>query len=402
MKKLARNSAVVIVGLLALLGTAAYMHRGGPQASDSLDTLLLLLPDSADANDPMVHEWLDAAEEEGLHMQIVRDSFLLNPMFQFHAAGLIVPDQLHRFANDTLVGALHAYVHAGGKLMLVYDACTLDLNGYFPKYESRLSDLAGVSYALYDKYKKNTMESDKIWGSHKTMQQLEIPPGKYIPLTTEAEQPGWLQQVSWNSEQPGEDARKFTFSRYLYNDLKYPSFHTSGDFDGKVLLESKAGVVAGARKHGAGDVLFVNLPLGYLESRTDGLMLHSFLLYFANHILHLPHLASVPDGTGGLVLNWHIDAESALKPMTLLQKAGIFDQGPFSVHFTAGPDVNAVNDGKGLDVEHNPAAQGWIQYFQKHGDVVGSHGGWIHNYFGDHIAENNENEFAPFIVRNDQ
>lgn len=400
MKTLARKSAVVMAGILVLLGTAAYMHRSGPQTDSSMDTLLLLIPDSANADDPLIHLWSDAAEEEGLHLQIVRDSFLLSPMFKFHAAGLIVPDQVHRLANDTLIGALHDYVESGGKLMLVYDACTLDLNGYFPRYESRLSDLTGVSYALYDQYKKNTMEFDKIWGSQKTMQDLEILPGKYIPLANDDEEPGWLQQVAWSGAQTSESARKFTFARYLYNNLKYPSFHTSGTFDGHVLLTSKAGVVAGTKKHGAGDVLFVNLPLGYLKSRTDGLLLHSFLLYFATHTLQLPHLASVPDGIGGLVLNWHIDAASALKPLAVMQKAGIFDQGPFSVHFTAGPDVNSVNDGKGLDVEHNPEAQSWIQYFQKRGNMVGSHGGWIHNYFGEQLSDTNQRELEPYIVRN--
>ena len=169
-----------------------------------------------------------------------------------------------------------------------------------------------------------------------------------------------------------------------------------------MLLESKDGVVAGRRKHEQGEVLFVNLPLGYLESRTDGLLLHSFLHYFANEILHLPYLASVPDGTGGLVLNWHIDAASALKPMIVLSKAGIFDHGPFSAHFTAGPDVDAFNDGKGLDVDHNPEAQQWIRTFEQRGYAIGSHGGWIHNYFGEHLTDDNEKDFEQYLIKNDQ
>jgi hypothetical protein len=403
MKRLAKHGTILIVALIALLGTATYMHRGASRPSSSADTLLLLIPDSIDPKDPLVQEWVDAAEEEGVHLQIVTDSTLLDPMFQFHAAGLIVPDQVHRNANDALIGALHEYVHRGGKLMLVYDACTLDLNGYFPKYESRLSDLVGVSYALYDKFKKNTMELDQVWGSQQTMEDLEVPPGKYIPMTDASEKPGWLQQVAWNAaprKQP--EQRKFTFARYLYNDLKYPAFRTSGTYSGKVLLESSAGIVAGQKRHGQGDVLFVNLPLGYLESRTDGLLLHSFLHYFATHLLQLPYLAPVPDGTGGLVLNWHVDAASALKPMAVLRKAGIFDQGPFSVDFTAGPDVNTFNDGKGLDVDHNPETQSWIRFFLARGDVVGSHGGWIHNYFGENLTDSDEKEFAKYLFMNDQ
>ena len=140
-------------------------------------------------------------------------------------------------------------------------------------------------------------------------------------------------------------------------------------------------------------MLFVNLPLGYLASRTDGLLLHSFLHFFGVHMLGLPYLASVPDGVGGLVFNWHVDARSSLKPLKMLADEGIFDRGKFSIHFTAGPDVDAFGDHKGLDVAHDPKTQKWIHYLLARGQEIGSHGGWIHNYFGDHINDTNESEF---------
>jgi hypothetical protein len=401
MKKVAKRGGVLAALFLALLVSAAYRHRASTREAASVDNLLLLLPDSVSADDPLVSEWLDAAKEEGLHLEIVRDSTLLDPLSQFRAAGLIVPDQVHRSANDALIGALENYVRQGGKLMLVYDACTLDLNGFFTKVESRLSNLAGIEYALYDKYKRNTMTSEQVWGSRKTMEELEIPPGKFVPMENGGRTT--LRTVSWKSDPAGkEEPIRFTFSRYLYDDLKYPSFRTGGAFDGKVLLESKAGVVAGYGKRGRGDVLFVNLPLGYLESRTDGLLLHSFLRFFATRILDLPYLASVPDGTGGLILNWHVDAASSLKPLAILERAGVFDQGPFSIDLTAGPDVNKFHDGKGLNVEENRQTQDLIRYFLQHGHVVGSHGGWIHNWFGEHVEDNNEKEMEKYLVMNQQ
>ena len=405
MKKLATHGSVVLLLLGALFSTAAYMHRGEPRQGTSLDTLFLLVPDSADASDPSIHEWVDAAEEEGLHLEIVRDSTLLNPMSQFHAAGLIVPDKIHRSANDTLIAALHDYVHRGGKLMLVYDACTWDLNGHFPKFASRMSDLIGVGYAMYDEYGQDTMQQGRVWGSERAMEALGIPPGKYVPMGSATPaaslQPASLkgEKASAENETPSSE-RRFTFSRYLFNDLKYPSFRTSGKFDGEVLLQSEFGLVAGRRKHELGDVLFINLPLGYLKSRTDGLLLHSFLHYFAVDMLHLPYLATVPDGVGGLVLNWHVDDAKALKRIAMLDQAGLFEQGPFSVHFTAGPDVDAINDGKGMDLEHNPEAQKWVRSFMSRGDAIGSHGGWIHNYFGENLNDDNERDFERYLLLN--
>ncbi len=420
MKKLVKHGSATVLLLVALFSSAAYMHRGDPRPGTSLDTLYLLVPDAIDASDPAVHEWLDAAEEEGVHLAIVRDSTLLNPMTRFEAAGLIVPDKIHRIANDTLIGALHEFVERGGKLMLVYDACTWDLNGHFPKFASRLSDLTGVGYAMYDEFGKNTMEQGRVWATEKVMTKLGIPPGKYVPMG----EPDSLQPSAHSASSSGHGAPqalhpaamkmgeaeaeksnipsepRFTFSRYLYNDLKYASFRTEGKFDGESLLHSEAGLVAGRRKHGNGEVLFVNLPLGYLESRTDGLLLHSFLHYFAVDMLHLPFLATVPDGIGGLVLNWHIDDAKSLKRIALLDKAGILDQGPFSFHFTAGPDVDQFNDGKGMDVEHNPEAQQWIRAFAARGDAIGSHGGWIHNYFGENLSDDNQADFERFLALN--
>jgi hypothetical protein len=144
----------------------------------------------------------------------------------------------------------------------------------------------------------------------------------------------------------------------------------------------------------------VNLPLGYLASRTDGLLLHSFLHFFGVNMMGLPYLASVPDGVGGLVFNWHIDARSSLKPLKTLADAGVFDRGRFSVHFTAGPDVDTFGDHKGLDVDHDPEAQKWIRYLLARGQEIGSHGGWIHNYFGYHLNDTNESGFEQYLKMN--
>jgi len=388
----------VAMALVLLTCTAAVMYRDKNRTPASPDTILLLLPDAVDEKDPQVQAWFDAAAEEGFHLQSVRDSALLDPMFQMQAAGLIVPDQVHRQANDALIGALHRYVDQGGRLMLVYDACTFDLNDRYPGGASRLSDLAGVDYALYDRFGTASIVTGSVWGTTMAMQQLAIPPGSYIPARPKTSKSP-LRSVALRTGESEADDRQ-VLAGYLYGELDYSSFQTAGEFKGKVLLESNTAMVAGESHHGAGDVLFVNLPLGYLETRTDGMLLHSFLRYFGSRMLHLPFLANVPDGVGGVVMNWHIDAASALKPLAVLRNAGIFDQGPFSADFTAGPDVDELHDRRGLDLDKNPVARSWVQFLLAHGDEVGSHGGWIHNYFGKNLSETNEDSFQRYLVLN--
>jgi hypothetical protein len=395
MRRQAKYVGIALLLPVVVFATASYVRRHqGMMSVAEADTLLLLLPDDVDATTPAVREWLDAAGEEGLHLQPIHDSDFLNPLSTIRAVGVILPDQLHRSANDVLIGELYQYVRTGGNLMVVYDACTWDLNGRFPPGESRLSALVGVHYALYDRYHATTMDSAEITATGAVMHEIGIPPGSFIPADNRARLASWhpISQDSANA--------RFAFAAYLYGAVDYPMFRTTGEYDGTPLLTSKDGLAAGYRQEGLGQVLFVNLPLGYLASRTDGLLLHSFLHFFAVQMLSLPYLASVPDGVGGLVFNWHIDALSSLKPLKMLADAGIFDRGKFSVHFTAGPDVDTFGDHKGLDVLHNPEAQKWIHYLVAHGQSIGSHGGWIHNYFGYRVNDDNEKEFEKYLELN--
>ena len=383
------------VCVLLLCSVGAYVVRKhGPSQTSSVDTLLLLIPDSSSASDPMVQIWMDAASEEGLHLALVRDSELLSPTSDVHGAGLIVPDDIHRVANDALIGALYGYVQRGGKLMLVYDAGTWNLHNAYPGGGSRLSELAGVRYALYDTYADDCIQWSEVWGSADAMHDLGMPPGKFVPMSHR-------EPAAWRPVSATEPANtEFTIARYQYGDVSYPAYRTDGQYSGRVLLRSKAGLAAGYRAVGSGGVLFVNLPLGYLVNRTDGLLLHSFLRYFAVKVLALPYLASVPDGTGGLVLNWQIDARSSLGQLERMRRSGVFTQGPFSEHITAGPDDDWPHDGHGLDLTHNPEAQRWVHFFEARGDAIGSHGGWIHNYFGEHLSDKNEKDFTRYLQEN--
>src|SRR6476660_3887858 len=92
-------------------------------ASSSADRLLLLVPDGMKFSDPKVAMWVDAGNEEGLHVVPMHDSEFLRPFLQkTDFSGLIFPDSIHKEASDLLVTAIHRFVAEGGSLMLVYDA----------------------------------------------------------------------------------------------------------------------------------------------------------------------------------------------------------------------------------------------------------------------------------------
>jgi len=309
---------------------------------------------------------------------------------------VILPDSIHQQASDLFVATLHRFVAEGGKLMLVYDAGTFSLNGTYPASRSRLSDLAGVDYALYGKLGDKTIQWGKITSTSAIISQMEIPPGKYYPFHAGA-------SVSVSKDGPPSSARgtfDIELRRYKYGDLQYPSFVTSGDYAGEVLFHSSNGLVAGQQSYQKGSVLFVNLPLGYLKGSTDGLMLHAFLKYFGEQALSLPYLMTVPDGVGGLVLNWHIDSNAAIKPLEEMASWTLLQQGPYSIHITAGPDAGKVGDRGGFDVDHNPASQDLIRKYEGLGYEIGSHGGWIHDYFSAHVETDNPKDLEQFLSLN--
>jgi len=186
------------------------------------------------------------------------------------------------------------------------------------------------------------------------------------------------------------------WSGYLLGPLIYPSYVTQGDFGKlpgqRVLATSpQFGLVAGVNPVGAGQVLFVNLPLTYLKGRTDALMMHGFLHLFTRQLLDLPHLSAMPNGVAGMIFDWHLDAKAAQAPTNKLIKLNVFNdpKALFSIEMTAGPDAVVPRDGLGWNLPVNKTAQQFLQTFAKAGHAVGSHGGWIHDWYGSRVSETN-------------
>jgi peptidoglycan/xylan/chitin deacetylase (PgdA/CDA1 family) len=395
-----RSRLLVAVVALLVLVLLVWAWAANSQFTSSADRLLLLVPDGTSFSDPRVTVWLDAGSEEGLHVIPVHDSELVRPFRPvLQCAGMILPDSVHRTASDVFVTTIHNFVASGGTLMLVYDAGTLSLQGRYAAEWSRFSDLAGIDYALYDTLQDKTIQWAAPAAAIDLVRQMDIPPGKYYPFRSRIEADvNPLDATDPVDTNPPD--YEVQLRRYKFGELQYPSFVTTGTYSGQVLFHSQAGVVAGVHTYKAGNVFFVNLPLGYLKANTDGLPLHVFLKYFAEHVLSLPYLMSVPDGVGGLVLNWHVDSNAAIKPLEELESWTLTQQGPYSIDVTAGPDDVFIGDKKGFDVEHNQLSQELIRKYEGMGHQIGSHGGWAHDYFAAHVDYDKPRDLEQFLSLN--
>jgi len=358
--------------------TVAIVLLGAGCASDSppgrfaSDGEVGIVVDARLLDDVRVDIWRRAAHEQGLAAGVISDRQLERALQRGapRFVALVLPDGLIREASDALVAVLQRYVDDGGELLVAFDAATLTPQGRYALPRARLSALVGVDYALYDALRERTFRRGPVYATRGTAARLGVPPGKSVVDASRSARTPFDQRLS----------------TYAYDPLQYASFATAGPFDGEALLESADGqLVAGLHRYGRGRVLFANVALGGLKLGTDGWLLGRFLRLLAIDA-GLPKLAMTPNGVGGLVMNLHCDSSAALGPLLDLDRRGFFDDGPYSIHVTAGPGLERADDGLGIDVPHNAAFQMLLRSWATRGHEIGSHGGWIHNYWAAHAG----------------
>lgn len=413
-----RCSAVVLLCTISLALSACLNQIGtdapavpyafSPSAVPDPGVLLLLVGDDQVLTAPEITVWIDAAAEEGVRLQAISDKQFIKLGENAHAyAGIVLPDQSHRFADHQLVAAIRSYTAKGGNTFLVFDFAALEPGGFnrrlYSEGRSRLSDLAGVKYILYDELLDRTTAAGPVVATPGTLRELLVPPGKSIPY--DAPQVIGKPAITTVSQTAGtrvdSSANLHAYSGYMRGNLTYSSYVTRGEFKGTVLARSpQHGLIAGVHPLGKGKVLFVNLPLTYLKLQTDALPLHGFLRYFVDHVVSMARLSPMPNGIAGMTLNWHLDSKAAQQPSLELERLGVFKDGPFSIDITAGPDTIEFDDQLGWDLNNNPVAQALLRRLDKQGHSIGSHGGWIHDHFGGNATETNAEEYLPFLKLN--
>lgn len=372
--------------LLLALGLLAWTAVAYKARSATAPTagMVLLIADSRALAHPATQAWLDAAREEGLLLQPMTDEAFIQAQANHQKiAGVILPDTVHRLATDLLVNTLYQYTRTGGQLLVGFDAGVLNSqDGAYTADASRLSGLVGVDYALYDTHQSEMVASGPVYASRQAESELAIQPGK---LAFDVSTPlGW-----------GE------LTTYGYPNLVYSHYRTGPGPTARIWMQGRDGTpVVTTHRWGRGTVLFANLPLGYLKTRTDSYMLHRLVAYFARTMVRQPYLAPTPQARGGMVLNLHVDSNAAQQHLMELEQTGWFDEGPFSIHVTAGPDTYKSGDGMGLNIPNNPWMRGFLKRQHDKGHEVGNHGGWIHNVYGDLANDSNQARFEPYLQLN--
>ncbi len=249
--------------------------------------LTLLIPEASSLQHPVTQAWLATAKEAGILLNpMTDDEFLRARANKLPMAGVVLPDSVHQQASDLLITHLYRYVDEGGDLLVSFDAATLQHGrATYSKDASRLSELVGVKYALYNTLGDATTVQGVVYANRNAEKKLAIQPGKLDF--------GAMDRDPWGA-----------LTTYAYEVLNYSYYKTMGVGQTEALLKSEQqDVIVSSSDYGGGTVLFANLPLGYLKTRTDGYLLHKLLTHFATNIAKQPQLATTPDAIGGIILS---------------------------------------------------------------------------------------------------
>ncbi|OIQ62800.1 hypothetical protein [Neomoorella thermoacetica] len=336
----------------------------------------LLVADDENSSD-ILAAYQAVLKEEGFPVaRINPDDLNLSPgELVARYPALILPEGLNQALPPEVPRLLSDYVLAGGNVLLVYDP-GIRAAGGGRLAETVLARLAGVNYGL----------PDPGGESYSGYWQFSSP----------------REALAWGIT-PGKLSRGNAVSSYGYGRLNYRHVRARLLDARAIAFDTRGGwnpVITDKLYPSGGAVVYVNLPLAFYKQMSDDLAMRSVLRTFLIKYARLPRLVNTPGGKGGLVLNFHLDSNAHILPLRAMIQRGIFRPDlQYSIHITAGPDTYRPGDGLGFDAPSPVKGRPWVEVLQKYG-AIGSHGGWIHNYFAANLEKFLRQEVWRYLALN--
>lgn len=387
MKSAARMiGAILIIMQMLILPLYATPNTAGN--GGAIHVVVAFHPDNLRDSGDILKAYESVLQEEGIPYECVNALQLMaadpGALIQTVPA-ILLPDGLAQKLPGNFAEWINRYVAVGGNVAVIYDAGTRDENGnYLTK--AAFAEQIGVNYITYSTRGAGAFGLGNIqFSSEENRRLFQVPLGKTVDGVT--------------------------VSSYFYGPLQYPIAKNQTEreivptsvFAYGITEEKERYPLLVLAEQGQGKILYVNLPLGYLKGQSDDLPMRTILRTFLFTFTSMPHVMNVPNGRGGLVINWHVDADIEHVSLPYLFKKGILRKElPSSIHITAGDFFLTPSDKAGFDAEHWWGRKLTVQL--KEYGMIGSHGGWAHNWFSDNINSGafQEKEIRENILRNNQ
>ena len=385
-----KNKVIIIILLLIILGFVSYslylVHQEHNFISSPEQKVIIAYNNTYLKKAGFILDaYKSVFEEEGIPWEAVEISRLTTTPAKKLAQtkpAIIFPDGLLQSMPDATRTWAKEYLASEGSIAVIYDAGIKTPKGHY-REKALLSDIVGVNYIAYSKFKENAYTKGRIeFKSKEKADFFQMPPGK-------------------------TDDNNI-LSGYIYGNLQYSVARTEliqpmseeNIFAEAVTAEGERYQAIAIKKYGRGNVLYVNLPLGYLKAFSDDLPLRAILRTFLFQVVGIPHLINTENGIGGLTINWHIDSNIEWANIPEAIKGKIFDKElRYSIHITTGNFRDQEGDGLGFDACGK--GREFTQMLRPYGRI-GSHGGWAHNWFAENLEKNkfSAEEIELYINKN--
>ena len=327
--------------------------------------------------------------EEGFPYELVPDSALLKysaKKLKEKYGALIFPEEINQKIAPSTVKLVEEYVlQAGGKVFLGVDAGAVDDQNAW-RAQELFSTLTGARYRLPDLNKK-----DPSPGDFHNKGILFIPASS--PLRSYFDPGLFVNDILKVNDYPVVEDGFLFLSDVQASILAY--FRQDVFPEGEAVLQKNY--------PGGGMVLWVNGRPGLLKSQENiDFVLRSLLKYFLLEMVRLPRLVAAPGGTGGLVVAIHICSGAYFRDLDhIFAQKLLSSEILFSFFVTAGPDNDRSGDGRGVDILNPKKGGRYVDLLSRYGNI-GSHGGWIHNYWSYHYENLSPEEKKKYIDLNYQ
>jgi hypothetical protein len=290
---------------------------------------------------------------------------------------LVFADKLNARLPPGMPLLMERYAEAGGHVAFAHDVGTRNEAGAFlPR--AAMTEVVGVDYDLYTADPSTALfHGPFVFSNAAAARRWDLPQGKHT----------------------GD----FALASYKYGSLTYPLFRAKAVRD-DVAVEARVGDTPELvlRRVGAGSVLWVGLPLGYLKAHSDAFPMQLVLHRWLVRVVGVPHLVPAPGGVGRLIVNLHLDSNAEWPSIPHLIGARLVRHSVVTeFDVTAGPDRDKPGDRRGLDACGLGAPL--IRELTGYG-VIGSHGGWAHNYFAWNVEDETISpaQITALILRNNE
>jgi len=351
-------------------------------SSDNFSVLIVFNPENLGKYSYVLDAYESVLQEEGVpvtRMSAVTLLSLSEKNFEKLHPAVIFADGVNQSLPMDIREWAKSYLEKGGNVAVISDAGTKDHKGSFLE-EGVFREILSLNNITYKENKKS-FTYGYLQIEKNSMDFLDIPPGKTLGRNL--------------------------LGAYSYGKLKYPIARVKNEgvrkSDVCAWAVTKSGFKSPGivfKNYGKGKVMYTCLPLGYLKANADDFPLRKLLRAFLFKAVKIPHLLNTPEGKGGLVVNWHIDSSIDWKSIPyLIQNGDIRKDVKCSFHITAGDFRDAPGDRLGFDA-HGKGRE-FVLNLLEYG-VVGSHGGWGHNWFAENVQKKvfSEKDIYKYIRKN--